>query len=68
VHENRRGKFSARLVSYPELGGHVLTPEFDRAQWQRPVSKNRQNQEGREASLGGIIMRIVISWSHGSES
>jgi hypothetical protein len=46
----------------------VLTPEFDRAQWQRPVSKNRQNQEGREASLGGIIMRIVISWSHGSES
>jgi hypothetical protein len=26
-------KFGARAISYPELGGHVLMQDFDRALW-----------------------------------
>ena len=35
AHGKRGGKFGARSTSYPELGGHVLTPEFGWAQRQR---------------------------------
>ena len=31
MHKGRGDKFGARSISYPELGGHVLTPEFGRA-------------------------------------
>jgi hypothetical protein len=38
VHKVQQGKFSTRTVSYPKLGRHVLTPNFDRS----PMAASRE--------------------------
>jgi hypothetical protein len=48
LHKVLGGKFCAQMVSYPELGGHVLMPDFDRAQWQHHAVTNQQVPRRRE--------------------
>ena len=67
AHEKRGDKFGARSISYPELGGHVLTPEFDRTQRQRlwVAERGATKKEKRFASgapAHDVTMRWVLRW------
>ena len=58
AHGERGDKFDARLITYPELGGHVLTPEFDRTLRQRLWAAEREvTQKTKSVCLGSAGAR-----------
>ena len=58
MHKERGDKFGARSNSYPELGGHVLTPDFDWAHRQRPwVAEHGVAQKMESFCLGSAGAR-----------
>ena len=63
AHEKRGDKFGARSNSYPELGGHVLTPEFNQAHQQRTwVTKRGATKEKKGFTSGASARNVTIRW------
>ena len=63
AHGKRGDKFGARWISNPELGGHVLTPEFGRARQQRRwVAEHGATKKEKRFASGAPAHNVTIRW------